>query len=77
MATRILPKTLNDGTYNYVQVREEAPDPANPPAVNTALYERVPTDPANVYTPDLAYREGQKEVPGMNALARGDWPMPK
>lgn len=71
MAKRTLPTNLNDGTYDYVMVREESQDPNNPTVVNDALYERIPADPDNIYTPDLAYLEGLKEVPGMNPLTRG------
>lgn len=68
MSKRTLPEKLNDGTFDYVQVRQEEKLPDG--RVNVALYERVPKDETFQYTPGLAYCEGIVDDPAMQRLQR-------
>lgn len=64
-----LPKTVNDGTYDYNMVRPEQDVPDGQPG-DAALYERVPPDPDYQFTPDLPFRMGKASVPFMMPIER-------
>ena len=65
---RTLPNELSDGTYQYELVRPE--QKLEDGRSNIALYERMPEDPKFQFTPDLAFCEGQREIPVMVRVGR-------
>ena len=62
------PTVLNDGEHWYWKRHGEIPLPDG--RKFCAVYEKIPQDPAYVFTPDLAFTEGQTQVPIMHPLMR-------
>ncbi len=68
MSKREMPPTLNDGKNNYKLVRpaKQYEDGRE----DIALYDRDPSDPKNLFSPDLSFVMGKTAVPIMIPFPR-------